>query len=157
MTERPDTDRIEKTILLRAPRARVWRALTDPVEFGTWFGVKMPPGSFTPGAKARGVITNAHPGYENLPLEIEVQEMEPERLFSWRWHPGAVEPPASSGEPTTLVEFILDDVEGGTMVTLIESGFDRISLARRAAAFEDNSKGWDFQMNSLAEYVGKTA
>ena len=92
MAEKTSTDRIEKKILLRAPRARVWRALTDPVEFGTWFGVKMPPGSFAPGAQARGVITNAHPDYENLPMEITIEKMEAERLFSWRWHPGDVEP-----------------------------------------------------------------
>ena len=149
-----DLARIERKALIRAPRSRVWQAITDIRQFSVWFGVQTE-GAFQPGARLRMVST--HEGHEGIVFHMTVDEIQPERRFSWRWHPGAVEPAADSGEPTTLVEFLLDEVEGGTMVTLIESGFDRISIERRAAAYQDNSKGWDFQMNSLAEYVGKTA
>src|SRR5262245_26631762 len=118
------TDRIEKSIVLRAPRARVWRALASAEEFGIWFRVKLE-GSFAPGARVRGQIT--YPGYEHVTMEMTIERMEPERLFSWRWHPHAVEPEVDySGEPTTLVELRLEDVPGGTRLTLTESGFDRI-------------------------------
>ena len=101
------TDRIEKQVLLRAPRSKVWRALTDSQAFGEWFGVKMTE-PFTPGARVRGAIT--HPGYEHLTMEITIERMEPEGLFSWRWHPNAIEPGTDySAEPTTLVEFRLED------------------------------------------------
>src|SRR5438128_8995355 len=115
------TDRIEKKVLLRAPRARVWRALTDIQEFGAWFGVELT-GAFSPGARLRGKIT--HKGYEHLTMDITVERMEPERLFSWRWHPGAS--PAAANEPTTLVVFELVEVPEGTMLTVVESGFDKI-------------------------------
>src|SRR5262252_4077337 len=96
------TDRIEKKVILRAPRSRVWRAIVSAEEFGAWFGVKFT-GVFAPGARVTGRITT--PGYENLPLEIMVERMEPETLFSYRWHPYAVEPGRDfSSEPTTLVE-----------------------------------------------------
>jgi uncharacterized protein YndB with AHSA1/START domain len=112
-------------------------------------------GEFKPGAEVKMVST--HPGYEGIEFSLTVDEITPERRLSWRWHPGAVEPAPDASEPTTLVEFLLDDVDGGTQVTIIESGFDRVSLARRAAAFKDNSEGWDVQIQSLADYVGKTA
>src|SRR5207244_2630258 len=106
------TDRIEKKILLRAPRARVWRALSDAREFGQWFRVNLE-GAFRPGAVLRGKIT--YPGYEHLTMEVTVEEMQPERKISWRWHPGAVDPGRDySGEPTTRVAFQLDDAPGGT-------------------------------------------
>jgi uncharacterized protein YndB with AHSA1/START domain len=107
-----DADRIERQILLRAPRGRVWHALTDPVEFGAWFGVKVNAGSFAPGARVRGQIT--HKGYEHLTLNFTIDRMEPERLLSWRWHPYAVEPGVDySAEPATLVVFELEDAPGG--------------------------------------------
>lgn len=122
------TDRIERQILLRAPRRRVWRALTDSGEFGTWFGVTVE-GTFTLGAHVRGAIT--HPGYEHVVFDITIERMEPERLFSWRWHPHAVQPGVDySAEPTTLVAFELADAPGGTMLTAVESGFDQVPLAR---------------------------
>jgi len=147
------TDRIEKEIVVKTPRARVWRALTDPAEFGKWFGAEME-GPFTPGARARGRIT--HPGYEHLTLDMTVERMEPERLFSWRWHPYAVDPSRDySGEPTTLVECELTEVPGGTRLRIVESGFDRVPLARREEAFRMNSEGWAAQMKNVASYLGE--
>lgn len=149
------TDRIEKKVLLRAPRARVWQALADPEAFGQWFGVKLA-GSFAPGARVGGQIT--HEGYEHLPFEITVERMEPERLLSWRWHPHAIEPGVDyAAEPTTLVVFELDDVEGGTLLTVVESGFDGIPLARRAEAYRGNDEGWALQMQAIERYVGRAA
>ena len=145
------TDAIVRTILLRAPRARVWRALTDAREFGTWFGVKVD-GTFAFGARMRGAIT--HKGYEHLTWEITIERMEPERLFSWRWHPAAVEPGVDYGaEPTTLVEFTLEEVSEGTRLTMTESGFDDVPLARRAQAYRMNGEGWTWQMTSIEAYI----
>ena len=145
------TDRIERKILLRAPRSRVWRALTTPVEFGTWFGVKVD-GTFAPGARVRGAIT--HKGYEHVTWDITIERMEPERVFSWRWHPHAVEAGVDySTEPTTLVVFELEDAAGGTMLTVVESGFDQVPLARRAQAYRMNGEGWTYQMQAIEGYV----
>jgi uncharacterized protein YndB with AHSA1/START domain len=145
------TDRIEKSVVLRAPRSRVWRALASPDEFGAWFGAKLQ-GRFTPGARVEGPIT--YPGYEHLTMEITVERVEPERLFSFRWHPDAVDPVVDySSEPTTLVEFRLEEVEDGTRLTVVESGFDRIPLARREKAFRDNDSGWAEQMKNIERHV----
>ena len=145
------TDRIERQILLRAPRGRVWRALTDSAEFGRWFGVKVE-GAFAPGAHVRGAIT--HPGYEHVVFDITIERMEPERLFSWRWHPHAVEPGVDySAEPTTLVVFELADAPGGIMLTVVESGFDQVPLARRALAYRMNGDGWTYQMQAIEAHV----
>jgi len=146
-----DTDRIEKNILLQAPPSRVWRALTDLVEFGTWFGVKLETG-FAVGQRATGKIT--HPGYEHLRFEATVECMEPERRFSFRWHPYAVDPKVDyAAEPTTLVEFRLERAGGGTRLTVVESGFDRIPARRRAEAFLRNSEGWAAQMENIRRHV----
>jgi uncharacterized protein YndB with AHSA1/START domain len=148
------TDRIEKEIVLRAPRSRVWRALTDATEFGKWFGAEMT-GTFAPGARARGRIT--HKGYEHVTLDVQVERMEPERLFSWRWHPHAVDPEYDySKEPMTLVVFELEEVPGGTRLKVTESGFDQIPAARRAEAFRLNSGGWASQLERVARHVGPT-
>ena len=147
----PSTDRIEKRTLLRASRSRVWRAIADAEEFGTWFGMKLD-GEFAEGATVRGKVT--HPGYEHVTVEMLVERIEPERYFSYRWHPHAVEAGVDySAEPTTLVEFIVEEAEGGTAVTIVESGFDRIPLARRAEAFRMNDGGWSSQIDRLARYV----
>ena len=145
------TDRIERKVLLRAPRSRVWRALTNPVEFGTWFGVKVE-GTFAPGARVRGAIT--HKGYEHVTWDITIERMEPERVFSWRWHPHAVEPGVDyAAEPTTLVVFELEDTAGGTQLTVVESGFDQVPLARRAQAYRMNGEGWTYQVQAIEAYV----
>src|ERR1035441_2440391 len=135
-----NTDSIEKKVLLRAPMKRIWHALSDSTDFGNWFGMKFE-GPFSPGACMRGVIVpttvdaevaKAQKPYEGMPVEITIGQMEPERLFSFRWHPFAIEPGVDySGEPTTLVVFRLEEVADGIMLTVTESGFDRIPLARR--------------------------
>jgi uncharacterized protein YndB with AHSA1/START domain len=150
-----NTDRIEKQILLRAPRARVWRALTDAEEFGSWFGVKLE-GTIEPGARVKGKIL--HPQYADVSFEITIDRMERERLFSWRWHPNAIERGRDySGEPTTLIVFELEEVPGGTMLKLVESGFDGIPLLRRAEAYRGNEGGWTIQMQNIEKHVSKTA
>jgi uncharacterized protein YndB with AHSA1/START domain len=145
------TDRIEHRVVLRAARTRVWRAITNAEEFGTWFRVKLE-GAFTEGRPIRGKITI--PGYEHVTLEMLVERIDPERYFAYRWHPYAVDPGVDySAEPTTLVEFNLEETDAGTAVTIVESGFDRIPLARRAEAFRMNDEGWAGQIKKLAQYV----
>ena len=145
------TDRIEKRIELKAPVARVWRALTDYREFGEWFRVKLD-GPFVPGQVSTGHIT--YPGYEHVKWEATVQKMESERLFSFTWHPYAVDPQMDySKEPTTLVEFRLEQTSGGTLLVLTESGFDKIPLNRRREAFLKNDGGWTEQMKNIESHV----
>jgi uncharacterized protein YndB with AHSA1/START domain len=148
------TDRIEKRVLLRAPRARVWRALADSTEFGRWFQVSFTE-PFRPGATLAGRIT--HPGYQHLVMQLTIEEMVDERRFSYRWHPHAVQPGVDySDEPTTLVTFTLEDAEGGTLLTVVESGFDRIPMARRAEALGANEGGWTEQVKAIEAYLGRT-
>ena len=149
------TDRIEKRVLLRAPRSRVWQALTNTSEFSEWFGVNLT-GTFATGARLRGQVTSK--GYEHLMLEVTIDRMEPERLLSWRWHPNAIEQARDySAEPTTLVVFALDEVDGGTMLTVVESGFDAIPAERREQAYRGNDQGWRAQMESIKGYVGQAS
>lgn len=145
------TDRIEKSIELHAPIARVWRALTDYRQFGEWFRVKLE-GPFVPGEVTKGQIT--YPGYEHVRMEVVVERMEPERAFSFRWHPAAVDPAVDySGEASTLVEFTLEPTAGGTRLRVTESGFDALPASRRAEAFRGNEAGWEEQMQNIATYV----
>jgi uncharacterized protein YndB with AHSA1/START domain len=148
-----NTDRIEKSIELKAPVSRVWRALTDHNEFGTWFRVKLD-GPFVPGEVSRGRIT--YPGYEHIHWEAVVQRMEPERLFSFTWHPYAIDPNEDySGEPPTLVEFTLEPTATGTSLRVVESGFDKIPKKRRSEAFRMNEGGWSAQIENIARHVGQ--
>jgi uncharacterized protein YndB with AHSA1/START domain len=148
----PSTDRIEREILLKAPRARVWRALANAEEFGAWFGVALKGKTFAAGQRVQGPIT--YPGYEHLVFDVMIERMEPERLLSLRWHPAAVEPSVDySKEQSTLVVFELKEVEGGTLLKLVESGFDGIPPARRPEAFRMNSGGWDIQMTNIEKHV----
>jgi len=150
-TDTTSTDRIEKRVVLRAARTRVWRAITNAAEFGTWFRINLE-GAFSEGRPIRGRIII--PGYEHVTLEMLVERIDPERYFSYRWHPYAVDPAADySAEPTTLVEFTLEEADGGTAVTIVESGFDRIPLARQAEAFRMNDQGWAGQIKHLERYV----
>ena len=145
------SDRIEKRIELKAPVARVWQALTDHRHFGQWFGVKLD-GPFEPGKVARGRITN--PGYEHVEWEAAVQKMEHERLFSFTWHPYAIDPAVDySQEPATLIEFRLEPKGSGTLLTLTESGFDKIPPERRSEAFRMNDQGWTQQMTNIQNHV----
>lgn len=148
-------DRIEKTTVIRAPRARVWRALANHQEFGTWFGVTLD-NAFAPGATIHGRILD--PQYAHMPFTMTIDRVEPERLFSMRWHPYAHDPAVDySAEPTTLIEFTLEEVAEGTRVTVVESGFDRIPIERRALAYRMNDEGWGGQMQNIRKYVEQAA
>jgi len=156
------TDRIEKKIVLHAPLKRVWRALADADEFGAWFGMKFE-GPFTPGAVMHSMIVpttvdaevaRAQKPYEGVTFDIVIERMEPERLFSFRWHPGAVEPNIDySVEPTTLVVFELEELADGVLLTISESGFDRIPIERRAKAFAANDGGWTGVLTLIEKYL----
>jgi uncharacterized protein YndB with AHSA1/START domain len=146
-------DRIEKQIELKAPVSRVWRALTDYREFGEWFRVNLE-GPFVPGKVAQGMIT--WPGYEHYRWEAVVQKMEPEQLFSFTWHPYAVDLEKNySQETPTLVEFRLEAIAGGTLLTVTESGFDKIPAERRAEAFRMNEGGWTQQVVNIERHVAE--
>ena len=146
------TDRIERKILLKAPRSRVWRALSNAEEFGNWFGVALKGKTFATGARVKGQIT--YPGYEHLVFDVVIERLEPERLLSWRWHPAAVERSVDySKEPSTVVVFELKEVEGGTLLSVVESGFDNLPPSRRLEAFRMNSGGWDEQMKNIEKNV----
>lgn len=150
-----EQDRIEKQIELKAPLERIWRALTDYREFSQWFGVNLE-GPFIPGQTARGRLT--YPGYEHHIMEVVVQKMQPERLFSFTWHPYALDLQRDySREPSTLVEFRLEPKSDGTLLTVTESGFSKISADRRLEAFRMNDSGWTEQMENIETHVGKTS
>ena len=145
------TDRIEKQILLLAPQTRVWRALTDAEEFGAWFRVKLE-GPFVLGGLTKGKLT--YPGYEHITMEVRVERMDAETLFSYRWHPYAVDPKVDySNEPTTLVEFRLKSEDGGTLLRVVESGFDQLPASRRDEAFRMNDGGWKQQLVNIERHV----
>jgi len=162
----PDTDRIEKQVLLRAPLERVWRAISDSREFGIWFGVEFEQ-AFSPGARLTGRITatQVDPEVAKLqaphigkPFECVVDRVEPMRLFSFRWHPYAIDPAVDySSEPMTLVVFELKPAPEGTLLTISESGFDRIPLARRADAIRANDGGWTHQAKLIGKYLDRAA
>jgi len=149
------TDRIEREILLKAPRSRVWRALSNAEEFGAWFGVALKGKTFAAGERVRGQVT--YPGYEHVVFDVLIVKVEPERLLSIRWHPYAVDPSIDySKEPTTLVEFELKEVDDGVLLRVVESGFDGIPPSRRLEAFRMNSGGWDQQMKNIEKHVSTT-
>jgi uncharacterized protein YndB with AHSA1/START domain len=147
-------NRIEKQIELKAPVSRVWRALTDYREFGEWFRVKLE-GPFVAGQAVGGNIT--WPGYEHLRMEVVVQKIEPERFFSYTWHPYAIDPTVDySQETPTLVEFTLEkSAKGadGTLLKVTESGFEKIPSARRLEAFRMNDNGWSQQLKNIESHV----
>ncbi|HMG23408.1 MAG TPA: SRPBCC family protein [Kofleriaceae bacterium] len=157
-----NTDRIEKKVLLRAPRERVWRAISDAKQFGTWFGVEFD-GPFVAGQRITGKMTptkvdpevaRMQEPYAGMAFDYTVDRIEPMQLFSFRWHPFAIDPKVDySKEPATLVVFELEEVAGGTQLTITESGFDRIPLERRAKAFAANEGGWQKQIELIARYL----
>jgi len=154
--ETTSTDRIQKEIVLNAPLSRVWRAISNAQEFGAWFKVDMTDVTFEAGKPAAGKMT--YPGYEGHPFEIVIDRIKPERLFSFRWHPYGIDPDYDySGEPMTLIEFVLKEVPDGTKLTVTESGFDGIPLARRAEAFRMNTMGWETQLQNVQAYVAGPA
>jgi uncharacterized protein YndB with AHSA1/START domain len=145
------TDKIEKRVVLKAPQSRVWRAISDAGEFGTWFQMRFE------APFAEGQAVKAHvlvPGYEHVQAEFQIVRISPEDYFAYRWHPYAVDPKVDySAEPTTLVEFRLTAAGQDTVLTIVESGFDRIPLARRAEAFRMNEGGWTAQVQNIERYV----
>jgi len=146
-----ETDKIEKSVVLRAPRSRVWRAIADSKEFGEWFKVVFTE-KFVEGKTIRGRIT--HPGFENVPMELFIERIQPEDYFAYRWHPYAKDPNTDySKEMTTLVEFRLSESPEGTVLNITESGFDQIPAARRAEAFRMNESGWAGQIKNIERYV----
>ena len=152
----PASDRIERKILLKAPRSHVWRVIAHAEAFGQWFGVSLEGKRFVAGEWTQGQIT--YPGYEHLLWNVLVERVEPERVFSFRWHPYAVEPDVDySQEPTTLVLFELEDMDEGTLLKVTESGFDHIPQARRLKAFRMDSRGWDEQMSNIEEFLKTNA
>ncbi|SEP13824.1 MULTISPECIES: SRPBCC family protein [unclassified Pseudomonas] len=148
------SDRIERKILLKAPRSQVWRALANAEAFGQWFGVALEGRRFVAGERTQGQIT--YPGYEHLIWDVAVERVEPERVFSFRWHPYAIEPQVDySQEPETRVQFELEDMDGGTLLKVVESGFNGIPQARRLKAFRMDSRGWDEQMVNIEAFLAK--
>ena len=156
------SDRIEKRTLLRAPLERVWQAIADAKQFGSWFGVELD-GPFAAGSRITGRIVptrvdpdvaKAQAAVAGLAVEWTIERIEPMRLFSFRWHPFAIDPRIDySSEPTTLVVFQLEEVTGGTQLTITESGFDHIPLERRAKAFISNEQGWMAQTKLIEKYL----
>ena len=146
-------NRIEKRIELQAPLARVWRAISDYREFGTWFRVSIE-APFVAGQPAEGQIT--HPGFEHVRWRVLIQKIEPERLFSFTWHPYAVDPTRDySSETPTLVEFRLEKTATGTLLVVTESGFDTVPAGRRAEAFRMNEGGWAQQLKNIESHVAR--
>ena len=153
MTTALDTDRIERSILINASRERVWRALSNAEEFGAWFGADLSGQVFKPGARARGQLT--HCGRAGIYFEAVIERIQPQDVLSFHWHPYAVDPAVDySNEQPTLVTFTLKDVPGnGTLLTVVESGFDKVPLHRRREAFEMHSSGWEEQLQNVARYA----
>jgi uncharacterized protein YndB with AHSA1/START domain len=149
-TTAPTADRIEKQVTLDAPRSRVWRALTDASQFSAWFGLALTK-PFTPGAEVSGQLKVRN---ELVTLTLWIEKIEPERFFSFRWHPFAIESGVDySAEPTTLVTFTLEDAGAGTLLSIVESGFDAIPESRRAKAFTSNTGGWNSQAEKLRKFL----
>lgn len=149
------SDRIERSIVIDAPRSRVWQALSNAEEFGNWFGANLKGQAFTPGKRTRGPIT--HEGYTHIMFDVVVDRMEPQRSISWRWHPYPVDAKVDyEAEEPTLVVFHLEDAPGGgTLLRVVESGFDKVPPHRRMEAFRMNSGGWDAQMQKIRAHAAK--
>lgn len=147
-----ETDRIERRIVINAPRPRVWRALSNAEEFGGWFGVDLKGKAFVPGQRVQGTFIIE--GHEHCLFDIVVERVEPEQLLSYRWHPYSMDPKIDyEKEPRTVVTFTLKDAGKGTLLTVVESGFDKVPPARRLDAFRMNSQGWQFQLDNIQRYV----
>jgi len=142
---------IRKQQLIKAAPSRVWRALTDAGEFGAWFRVKLE-SPFLVGQETSGHIT--HPGWEHVRFTLRTEAIEAETRFAFRWHPYAIDMKKDySTEPMTLVEFLLQPREGGTLLTVVESGFDRLPPERIDEAFHMNERGWAEQLDNIAAHV----
>lgn len=153
MSPASETDRIERSVVVKAPRERVWRAISNAEEFGTWFGVNLKGQTFVPGQQVRGPIT--YKGWEHIIWEARIDRIEPPALLSFHWHPYAIDPARDySAEEPTLVTFVLEDAPGNTTkLTVVETGFDKLPPERRADAFRMNSRGWSGQMENITRHV----
>ena len=153
MTTVVDTDRIERSVVINAPRERVWRALSEAESFGTWFGAKLEGQTFAPGRRVRGQITIC--GHEDAWFDVVIERIEPQDLFSYRWHPYAVDPSVDyAKEEPTLVTFTLAEAPGnGTLLTVRETGFENVPPHRRLEAFRMNSTGWEAQLSHIARHA----
>lgn len=147
------SDRIERSIVIQAPRARVWQVLTDAEQFGRWFGADLQGQTFAVGRRTQGPIRI--PGFTHVMFDVTVERLEPQHSFAWRWHPYAVDPEVDySGEEPTLVTWTLQDAPGGaTLVTTVESGFDKVPPHRRMEAFRMNNRGWDAQLENIRRHA----
>ncbi len=152
-THPPQTDRVERQLVIQAPRERVWRALSTAEEFGAWFGARLQGQTFAPGQRVRGPITICN--YEHVMFDVIIERMEPPALLTYRWHPYAVDPTVDYElEERTLVTFTLQELAGpATLVTVVESGFDRLAPERRLQAFPMNDRGWAAQLDNIARHV----
>lgn len=155
MSENPSSNSVERSIVINAPRERVWLALSNAEKFGSWFGAKLDGQTFTPGQRARGQMTSCGHENDDIWFDVIVEQMEPESLFSYRWHPYSIDPEIDySVEQPTLVTFTLADAPGnGTLLKVVESGFDNIPAHRRLEAFRMHSSGWEAQINNIVRYV----
>lgn len=153
MEHASDTDRIERSIVIDAPRATVWNALAEAEAFGRWFGADLKGQTFATGQRARGNIT--YPGYEHLYFDVVIERMQPLELLSFRWHPYAIDPAVDySTEQPTLVTFTLAGAGNNrTLLTIVESGFDNVPPHRRLEAFRMNGAGWDAQLTNIVRHV----
>jgi len=150
-----ESNEIKRKVLLNAPRERVWEALTDAEQFGSWFGIELAGKRFAAGQPIKAKIT--YPGYEHVVWNAKIERIEPQTLFSFSWHPYAVDNDANYDvETPTLVEFTLEDHAEGILLRVVESGFDGIPVARRQKAFKKNSRGWDDQMTNIEDYLAKS-
>ena len=145
--------KIERSVFIRAPRSRVWKALTDTTQFCQWFCASTKD-QFRVGARTN--LASTYPGHEGKEFFADIDEIQPEHRFSWRWHPGGKADGKPADEPMTTVVFDLEEIDGGTRVTVTESGFDHLSVARRAQAFRSNDQGWTLQMQNLLKYAEAT-
>jgi len=150
-----ETDRIERSIVINAPRERVWHSLSNAEAFGSWFGAKLEGQMFTPGQRTRAQLSNPGCGHEHIWFDVVIERIEPQHLFSYRWHPYPVDPAVDySKEQPTLVTFTLKDAPGnGTLLTVVESGFDKVPPQRRLEAFRMNNRGWEAQLTNIVKYV----
>lgn len=150
-----ESNEIKRKVLLNAPRQRVWEALTDAEQFGSWFGIALKGKQFAPGRAIEAQIT--YPGYEHVVWKAKIERLEPQTRFSFSWHPYAVDKDADyDAETPTLVEFTLEAHAEGILLRVVESGFDAIPQARRQKAYKKNSRGWDDQMNNIEDYLAKS-
>lgn len=155
-------DKIEKTATLKAPLAKVWHAISDSKAFGAWFGMTID-GPFVEGQKVMGAIAKTQVDeeiakhqepYVGMPCELRIERVVPLKLLAFRWHPGA-DPETGPDAPMTLVTFEIEEVPGGTRLTITETGFEGLPLERRAKAFAENEGGWEAQLMLVAKYLAR--